>query len=303
MQFDIAVIGGGPAGCAAAITAASKGAKVILFEAHGHSPRLRSVDKITDYLGVSDISGTELMDIFVKQLKNTTVTVIDQKVIFMEQLDDDTFEMRTSKENYTAYAVVLATGVSRSVLYSGEREFLGHGVSYCAEVDVDKLPGKKAAIIATIPGVMDQIGLVASKYQHVYYFPRFITDYEAPPYNNITVVNEQPSEICGTTSVTGVRTALEYYDVQACYVFRASDPANSFLPDLDISGRHIYVDDMAQTNVEGVFAGGDCTGKPWQVQRATGQGQKAALSAMKYIQQRFGRRFTKEWRPVQGFAW
>lgn len=303
MQYDVAVIGGGPAGCAAAITAASKGAKVILFEAHGHSPRLRSVDKITDYLGIPNISGSDLMDVFVRQLEASTVTVIDRKIIFMEQADDDTFELRTSKDSYTAYAVVLATGVSRSVLYSGEREFLGHGVSYCAEVDVEKLPGKKAAIIATIPDAMDEIGLVAAHYQHVYYFPRFITDYVAPPYDNITVVNDQPSEICGTTSVTGVRTAYEYFDVQACYVFRASDPPNSFLPGLDISGRHIYVDDMAQTNVEGVFAGGDCTGKPWQVQRATGQGQKAALSAIKYVQQRFGRRFAKGWRPLQGFTW
>lgn len=303
MQYDVAVIGGGPAGCAAAITAASKGAKVILFEAHGHSPRLRSVDKITDYLGLPEMSGNDLMDIFVGQLEKSEVKVVNRKIIFMEQRDDDIFELKTSKMSYTAYSVVLATGVSRSVLYSGEREFLGHGVSYCAEVDVDKLPGKKAAVIATIPDCMDEIALVASKYQHVYYFPRFITDYEEPPYGNITVVNEQPSEICGTTKVTGIRTAVEYYDVQACYVFRGSDPANSFLPDLDISGRHIYVDDMAQTNVEGVFAGGDCTGKPWQVQRATGQGQKAALSAMKYVQQRFGRRFVKGWRPIQGFTW
>lgn len=52
MKFDIAVIGGGPAGIAAAITAQSKGRKVVLFEAHGFSPRLRSVSEITDYLGL-----------------------------------------------------------------------------------------------------------------------------------------------------------------------------------------------------------------------------------------------------------
>ncbi len=66
MQYDIGIIGGGPAGISAAITAASKGRKVVLFEAHGFSPRLRSVAKVTDYMGIPEISGTELMDIFVK---------------------------------------------------------------------------------------------------------------------------------------------------------------------------------------------------------------------------------------------
>ena len=64
MQYDIGIIGGGPAGIAAAITAASKGRKVVLFEAHGFSPRLRSVAKVSDYMGIPDISGNELMDIF-----------------------------------------------------------------------------------------------------------------------------------------------------------------------------------------------------------------------------------------------
>ena len=62
MKYDIAIIGGGPAGLSAAITASSKGRKVVVFEAHGFSPRLRSVELITDYMGCPDISGNELMD-------------------------------------------------------------------------------------------------------------------------------------------------------------------------------------------------------------------------------------------------
>ena len=69
-------------------------------------------------------------------------------------------------------------------------------------------------------------------------------------------------------------------------MFRATDPLNSFLPELQIRGRSVNVDDQAQTNVEGVFAGGDCTGQPWQVNRAAGQGQKAALSAIRYLAKR-----------------
>ena len=81
MDYDIAVIGGGPAGVSAAITASSKGRKVVLFEAHGFSPRLRSVAQITDYMGIPDVSGSELMDIFVKHLKHSGADIVEEKII------------------------------------------------------------------------------------------------------------------------------------------------------------------------------------------------------------------------------
>ena len=79
MKYDIAVIGGGPAGISAAITASSKGRKVVLFEAHGFSPRLRSVAQVTDYMGVPDVSGSQLMDIFVKHLRTTDTDIVKKK--------------------------------------------------------------------------------------------------------------------------------------------------------------------------------------------------------------------------------
>ena len=88
MDYDIAVIGGGPAGVSAAITAASKGRKVVLFEAHGFSPRLRSVAQITDYMGIPDISGTALMDIFVNHLKQMEVDIIEAKIISLREVGE-----------------------------------------------------------------------------------------------------------------------------------------------------------------------------------------------------------------------
>ena len=107
-----------------------------------------------------------------------------------------------------------------------------------------------------------------------------------PKKKNIKVILDKPTEITGTDKVTGLRACDEFFSVQGVFVFRASDPLNSFLPGLEIRGRSIYVDDQAQTNIEGVFAGGDCTGQPWQVNRAAGQGQKAALSAIRYLGRR-----------------
>ena len=284
MKFDIAVIGGGPAGIAAAITAQSKGRKVVLFEAHGFSPRLRSVTEITDYLGLRPMSGTELMDHFVAHLSRTDVFVVEEKVVSLREVGTG-FTIGTPSGNFDADAVVLCTGVSRSNLLIGEKEFMGRGVSYCAKVDGVHYKGKRVAAIATTDDAMDEIEILADYCEHVYLFPRY-SGFRPPKRKNITIVIEPPVEITGTDRVTGLRTDTDFFGVQAVFMFRATDPLNSFFPQLQIRGRSVYVDDQAQTNIEGVFAGGDCTGQPWQVNRAAGQGQKAALSAIRYLAKR-----------------
>ena len=284
MKFDIAVIGGGPAGIAAAITAQSKGRKVVLFEAHGFSPRLRSVSEITDYLGLRPMSGTELMDHFVAHLSRTDVFVVEEKVVSLKEVGNG-FVVGTPSGNFDVDAVVLCTGVSRSNLLVGEKEFMGRGVSYCAKIDGVKYKGKRVAAIATTDDAMDEIEILADYCEHVYLFPRY-SGFRPPKRKNVTIVIEPPTEITGTDRVTGLHTDTDFFGVQAVFMFRATDPLNSFLPQLQIRGRSVYVDDQAQTNVEGVFAGGDCTGQPWQVNRAAGQGQKAALSAIRYLAKR-----------------
>lgn len=284
MKFDIAVIGGGPAGVAAAITAQSKGRKVVLFEAHGFSPRLRSVSEITDYMGIPNVSGSQLMDIFVDHLRKTEVFIVEEKVVALKEIGEG-FVIGTPSGNFEVDAVVLCTGVSRSDLLPGEKEFMGRGVSYCAKVDGVKYRDKRVVAIATTPDAMDEIDILADYCEHVYFFPRYI-GFTPPKKKNITVVLEPPVEITGTDKVTGLHTDSDYFGVQAVFMFRATDPLNSFLPELQIRGRSVYVDDQAQTNIEGVFAGGDCTGQPWQCNRAAGQGQKAALSAIRYLGKR-----------------
>lgn len=284
MQYDIGIIGGGPAGIAAAITAANKNRKVILFEAHGFSPRLRSVAKVANYMGFPDISGEQLMNDFVEHLRRTDVDIVEEKIISLREVDEG-FVLGTPKGEYTADSVVLATGASRSNLFPGEKEFLGRGVSYCATVDGAKYKQKRVAVIATVPDATEEIEYLADICEQVYFFPRY-QGFVPPKKKNISVLLDMPTEITGTDKVTGIRTGDEYYSVQGVFVFRATDPLNSFLPGLQIRGRSIYVDDQAETNIEGVFAGGDCTGQPWQAQRAAGQGQKAALSAIRYLSRR-----------------
>ena len=99
MKYDIAIIGGGPAGLSAAITASSKGRKVVVFEAHGFSPRLRSVELITDYMGCPDISGNELMDRFIEHARHIGAEIIEEKIVSLKE-KAGYFELGTPNSQY-----------------------------------------------------------------------------------------------------------------------------------------------------------------------------------------------------------
>lgn len=226
MKYDIAIIGGGPAGLSAAITASSKGRKVVVFEAHGFSPRLRSVELITDYMGCPDISGNELMDRFIEHARHIGAEIIEEKIVSLKE-KAGYFELGTPNSQYNADTVILATGISRSSLLPGEKEFLGRGVSYCAKVDGAEYKGKRVAAIATVPDAMEEIEYLADICSEVIFIPRF-QGFVAPKRKNVTVVLDQPTDITGTDRVTGLHTTGEFFSVQAVFMFRASDPLNSF---------------------------------------------------------------------------
>ncbi|MEG0797253.1 MAG: NAD(P)/FAD-dependent oxidoreductase [Acidaminococcaceae bacterium] len=280
-QFDIAIIGGGPAGLSAAVTGAVRNKKIIIFDIHGFSPRLRKAHLVSNYLGFPEISGEELMNKFVEHALSFEPTVIKEKVMAVTE-QDGSFSIATPKGFYEAKTIILAVGVSSSDVLSGEKEFLGRGVSYCATCDGYFYKGKKIAAIATVPEALEEIEFLAELCEEVIFLPRYELK-TLPRHKNIKVVVEKPIEITGTDKVTGLRTTEAYYGVQGVFIFRESDPIDNLFPSLQLRGKSIYVDDQLTTNIEGIFAAGDCTGQPWQISRATGQGLRAALSAVSYL--------------------
>jgi len=282
--FDIAIIGGGPAGLSAAITAGIRNKKVILFDANGFSPRLRKAHLVNNYLGMPNISGKELMDKFVEHALSFNPTIVEQKVL-AASVGDKAFTLGTSEEFFTARTIVLAVGVSSSEIIPGEKEFIGRGVSYCATCDGNFFKGKNIAVVLTVPEAMEEVEFLAELCEGVLLLPRFKME-TAPKHDNIQIVTAEPLEITGTDKVTGVRTKDNYFAVQGVFIFRESDPIDSLFPELRLHGKSIMVGEELETNIEGIFAAGDCTGQPWQISRATGQGIVAALNAVKYLAQK-----------------
>jgi thioredoxin reductase (NADPH) len=279
--FDIAIIGGGPAGLSAAVTASIRNKKVIVFDVNGFSPRLRRAHMVSNYLGMPNISGQEMMDKFLEHAMSFEPTVVKEKVIYASQ-DDKTFTLGTANGFYNTKSIVLAIGASSSEIIPGEKEFIGRGVSYCATCDGHFFKGKTVAAIVTIPSALEEVDFLAEICEKVVLMPRFNIEGKLK-HSNIEIIPAEADEITGTDRVTGVRTKHEYYPAHGVFIFRESDPIDSLFPELQLHGKSVAIGEDMETNIEGIFAAGDCTGQPWQISRATGQGLVAALSAVKYL--------------------
>ena len=280
-SYDVAIIGGGPAGLSAAVTASIRNKKVIIFDANGFSPRLRKAHMVSNYLGLPNISGQDLMDKFLEHAKSFEPTIGRERFMYGSK-DDKTFTLGTANGFYNTRSIILAVGASSSEIIPGEKEFIGRGVSYCATCDGHFFKGKTVAAIVTVPSALEEVDFLAEICEKVVLMPRF--KLEGPlKHSNIELASAEIDEIAGTDRVTGVRTKHEYYPVHGVFIFRDSDPIDSLFPELQLHGKAIAVGEEMETSVDGIFGAGDCTGQPWQISRATGQGIVAALSAVKYL--------------------
>lgn len=121
--------------------------------------------------------------------------------------------------------------------------------------------------------------------RNVYYLPQYKG--EAPEIRSEKVkvmTGVRPKVIKGDGQVSGLVTDKEELKVDGVFILRQSDPVENILSGLELEGEIIKVNRDMSTNIPGVFAAGDCTGKPWQIAKATGEGLVAVLSAITYLE-------------------
>ena len=134
MVYDVAIVGGGPAGCSAAVTAANRSLSTVLFDTGDFGLALRKSKRVKNYLGLPDQSGEALMDAFVAHMKAGKPEVVPHKVLNIMPLEG-AFYLATPGDVYQARSIVLCPGVAHGHSLAGESAFLGRGVSYCATCD------------------------------------------------------------------------------------------------------------------------------------------------------------------------
>lgn len=280
-RYDIAIIGTGPAGLSAAITAKARNKNIILFGSASLSEKIRKAHTVRNYLGLPEISGTQMQKAFLDHISSMGIAVTEEKVTLVFPMGDY-FGIQTSSDRmYEASTVILAVGMSAGKTYPGEEEFLGRGVSYCATCDAALYKGKKTAVIGSSPDEEAEADFMAEYASEVYYFPMYKDEVKVK--DGIRVVREKPLSISGDMKARKLVTDGNEYELDGIFILRDSISPGQLLPGLEMDGNHVKVLRDMSVNVEGCFAAGDITGLPYQYAKSVGEGNVAALSAAAYL--------------------
>jgi alkyl hydroperoxide reductase subunit F len=299
--YDVLVVGGGPAGAAAAIYAARKGIRTGIAAERLGGQLLDTVG-IENFISVKETEGHKLATGLEQH-----VTTYDVDVMNLQRAEaltpGDLIEVRLSSgAALKAKSVIIATGARwREINVPGEREYRNRGVAYCPHCDGPLFKGKRVAVVgggnSGVEAAIDLAGLVS----HV-----TVIEYDAQlradavlirklgSLQNVTVITgAQTTEVIGDgTRVTSLRYkdrqsgALHTLELAGVFVQIGLVPNTDWLKGtVKLSARgEIEVDARGQTSVPGVFAAGDCTIVPYkQIVIAMGEGAKASLSAFDHL--------------------
>lgn len=304
-EFDILIVGGGPAGAAAAIYAARKGLRTgIVAERFGG--QVMDTLAIENFISVKETEGPKLVAGLEEHVKAYDVDIMNhQRAV---RLDTSSEPGKTAKvalangAELSAKAVILATGARwRELGVPGEQEYRGRGVAYCPHCDGPLFKGKKVAVIgggnSGVEAAIDLAGIV----EHVTLIEfadalraDAVLQRKLRSLPNVTIVtNAQTMEILGDGSKVNAlryrdRATGEEHTVELAGVFVQIGlvPNTDWLEGAVARNRfgEIEIDARCTTSAPGVFAAGDCTTVPYkQIVIAMGEGAKAALSAFDYL--------------------
>ncbi|MBR4707422.1 MAG: NAD(P)/FAD-dependent oxidoreductase [Pseudobutyrivibrio sp.] len=281
MRYDIAVIGTGPAGLEAAITAKVRNKTVLLLGSKGSSDKVSKAHTIQNYLGLPDIPGAEMAKTFLDHATSMGVEITEDKVNAVYSMGSY-FAIQCHNGDYEASSVIVAAGMSAMKPFKGEMENLGRGVSYCATCDAALYKGKTAIIVAYSDEDEPEAEFLAERADKVYYLPQY--DYAGSLSGNIEVTcGVKPDAIDYKDGVATLTTDGDTFSADGIFILRQQIAPSQLVPGLAMDGNHVAVDRSMATNIKGLFACGDITGTPYQYIKAAGEGNVAALSAVNYL--------------------
>ena len=281
MNYDVAIIGTGPAGIAAALTLGLHNKTIAWFGPAELSAKVGKSEKIANYPGVPMVSGQDLNAAFRAQIEEAGLTVIDKQVQTIMPMGS-ALMVQAGMDVYNVKTVLLATGAVSGKGFPGEESLLGSGVSYCATCDGFLYKGKTIAVYCGSKRFEHEVTYLAELADKVYLYTPY-KDTGAFP-DNVVVNDGKMKEVHGTMKVSGVALADgREVETDGVFILRDAVAPSTLVKGLEIDGADIVVDRGMRTNKPGVFAAGDCTGRPYQITKATGEGNIAAHSIIEYL--------------------
>lgn len=302
--YDVVVIGGGPAGLTAAIYLARAKYRVVVVEKERFGGQITITHEVVNYPGVERTSGAELTETMRRQAESFGAEFM---LAGVESLDmsGDVKTVKTDRGELKCFGVLLATGAHpRMVGFTGEAEFRGRGVAYCATCDGEFFTGKKVFVVGGGFAAAEESVFLTKFARHVtiLMLTEDFTCAEAAAeparrHEKISILpNTELLEVAGENGLTyarwrntktGEETEYRSKDGESfgVFVFAGYEPASGLvkgLVELDEKG-YILTDVSLKTSVNGVYAAGDVCIKPLrQVVTATGDGALAATELEKY---------------------
>ncbi len=280
-MYDVAIIGSGPAGLSAALNLQLHNKNIIWFGSRELSAKVEKSECIANYPGVPTVHGPELNKRFLEQIDGAGL-VITEKMVTNIAATRRGFMVLGGNDIYNARTVLLATGSVSAKGFPGEEELLGHGVSYCATCDGFLYRGKTVAVYCGAPRYEHEAEYLAGIADKVYLFTPYRDCQISLP--NVIRPEKPMAAVLGQEKIHGVRlTDGTEIELDGLFVLRNAVAPAKLMHGLELDGAHIKVDRDMRTNIPGCFAAGDCTGRPYQIATAVGEGNTAAHAILEYL--------------------
>jgi thioredoxin reductase (NADPH) len=292
-MHDIIVIGAGPAGLSAAITARARDKKVLIISNKPLESPLAKAKHVDNYPGIPRSSGLQILERMIAHARDLQVDFVYERVISVLPMGGH-FAVATGGASFDARAIILATGAHLGKPFKGEEEFLGRGVSYCATCDGMLYRGQTVCVVGLNAEARDEANFLAGIGAKVTFLTKAASSKGAPLGLDKDIVVEEGAVVEIKGDLMGV-TELVYRAAQnrgiksipctGVFVLRPFIMPDALMAGLELADGSVAVDHTMSTNMAGVFAAGDCVGRPLQVAIAAGEGQRACFSAVQYLDQ------------------
>ncbi|MCF0135926.1 MAG: NAD(P)/FAD-dependent oxidoreductase [Lachnospiraceae bacterium] len=280
-MYDVAIIGSGPAGLSAALNLKLHNKNTLWFGSPELSAKVEKSELIANYPGIPMVTGADLNRRFRQQIEDMGLVLTDKMVTNISSTRKG-FMILGDNDIFDAKAIILATGAVSPKGLPGEHELLGHGVSLCATCDGFLYPGKTIAVFCGSQRFEHEVAYLAGIAEKVYLYTTYADCQVDLP--NVIRLTQPMAEICGENRVSSIRLKDgEELPADGVFMLRPAVAAATLLKGLETDGPHIVADRQCRTNTPGCFAAGDCTGRPYQLTKAMGEGNIAAHSVLDYL--------------------
>ena len=279
-MHDVIIIGTGAAGISAALTLKQLNKDFLWIGPKNLSYKINSAEKIRNYPGLSSVSGKEMKEAFIKQINDMGIEILERQVTGVYDLSTH-YAILCGQDTYEAKSIILGLGVETIKPVEGEIELLGQGVSYCATCDGFLYKGKEITVVASSKEFEHEAKYLASLASKVNYIGLYKDiDMNLP---NVKILKGMPNKIAKENKKMKLHLKDSIIESDGIFMLKASISPAVLVPGLEAVEGHIVVDRNMKTNLNGVFACGDCTGRPYQYAKAVGEGNVAAHSVVNYL--------------------